>query len=355
MAGTLFDDLAKKPQRETAGSDAASRFDYQKNWAFCKLMRKHRDGESYLIAFEFHDDVLILTPSGQPSEAQFTQVKTSKSALPRKLTTLTSRPGGNASILGKMCANFDGICADHEVKIVLVSNNAFEFSDANVCAADLDEKFKKRLLTKLQSEVEDFTEEQLKKLHFHVSDVSLTAMQSFLEGEAVELFSTKFGEDHGLNVRTWIRLLQSEITRRNNFPSDKITDADQLVAEKCIDDQFVEATLTHVHGKARQGLDIATVLKVLGEANWAEFELLRLQKRISEASADFFDPLNFEVQEIAENMSQCASDWSNSPPGLAAFVEQSVDAVMQNSEIDAFYKRNDYLGALSCLIYYEKI
>ncbi len=355
MAGTLFEDLTKKPQRETAGADAASRFDYQKNWAFCQLMRKHLDGESYLIAFEFHDDVLFLSPAGGPTQAQFTQVKTSKSANPRKLTTLTSRPGGNASILGKMCDNFDGICAKHDVKIVLVSNNAFEFTDCDVCAADLDVKLRKRILTKLSAEVEGFTEQHLDKLHFHVSDVSLSAMRSFLEGEAIELFSTKFGEDHGLNVRTWIRLLQSEISRKNNYPSNQISDAAELMDKKCIDHKFVESTLIHVHGKARQGLDVTTVLHALAKANWNEIDIIRLQKRLAEASADFFDPLNLEVQNIAKTMASSVDDWSDAPPGLAAFVDQSVDVVMQSDEVGNFYKKADYLGALSCVVYYEKI
>ncbi|TAK09860.1 MAG: DUF4297 domain-containing protein, partial [Rhizorhabdus sp.] len=64
--GDLFADLTKKPQRETAGSDASTRFDYQKDWAFCEMMQRHRAEENYLIAFEFHDDVLFLSPAEQP-------------------------------------------------------------------------------------------------------------------------------------------------------------------------------------------------------------------------------------------------------------------------------------------------
>ncbi|OAO00738.1 hypothetical protein A8B75_17670 [Sphingomonadales bacterium EhC05] len=355
VAGTLLDEISKKPQREIAGSDAASRFDYQKDWAFCQLIRKHLEGENYLIAFEFHDDVLFLSPADQPTVAQFNQVKTSKSANPRKLSALTVRPKGNASILGKMCGNFDGICTDHDVRIVLVSNNAFEFADANVCAADLDEKFKKRLLTKLQSEVDGFAEEQLEKLHFHVSDISLVAMSSFLEGEAMELFSSKFGEDHGLNIRTWIRLLKSEIARKNNFPSDQISNSGELIDKKCVDHAFVESTLVLVKSKTRETLDVATILKVLGDAGWQDVELLRLQKKLSEVSADFYDPTNLEVANISEIMWSCVTDWSGAPPGLATFVDESTDVVMSSSHIESFYKQIDYLRALSVLAFYEKI
>lgn len=41
VSSDLLDDLVSKPQRETAGSDTASRFGYQKNWAFCEMLRRH--------------------------------------------------------------------------------------------------------------------------------------------------------------------------------------------------------------------------------------------------------------------------------------------------------------------------
>ena len=202
MTGDLFTSVAEKPQRETAGSNSASRFDYQKDWAFCRMIRKHIEGEDYLVAFEFHDDVVFLTPSTEPTDAEFCQVKTSKSQTPRKLSTLTARPKGNSSILAKMFSNFEGICASHEINVILVSNNAFEFSDHHVCARDLDQKFRTKIVTKLKEEISGFDETHLEKLHFKVTGVSLEAMNSYLNGEAMTLFSHKFGEDHGLNIST---------------------------------------------------------------------------------------------------------------------------------------------------------
>jgi hypothetical protein len=80
VAADLLEKLASKPQREIAGSDSASRFDYQKNWAFCEMLRRHMAGADYLVAFEFHDDVVFLTPSAAPESAEFYQVKTVRSA-----------------------------------------------------------------------------------------------------------------------------------------------------------------------------------------------------------------------------------------------------------------------------------
>ena len=203
MTASLLSELTSKPQREIAGSDSAARFDYQKDWAFCRMMRKHMGGEDYLVAFEYHDDVLFLTPSDAPTSADFFQVKTSSSSSPRRLSSITNRPKGKDSIIAKMFTNFDGICASHDVRVILVSNNAFEFADKESCAKDLDIKFRQKLCEKLKDEIPDFDEAGLEKLHFLVTGVSLEAMQSFLEGEALKLFCDKFGEEHWPAPMRW--------------------------------------------------------------------------------------------------------------------------------------------------------
>jgi hypothetical protein len=129
MQKNLLEELLEKPQRETAGADTSSRFDYQRNWAFCEMLRRHLAQADYLVAFEFHDDTVFLSPSVTPTDAEFFQVKTSKSAKARKLADLTARPKNSYSILGKMFLNFCGICSAHSVRVVLVSNVAFEFAD----------------------------------------------------------------------------------------------------------------------------------------------------------------------------------------------------------------------------------
>jgi hypothetical protein len=186
----LFDDLLTKPQRETAGSDISARFDYQKNWAFCQMLRRHMDGADYLVAFEFHDDVVFLEPNTSSGSAEFFQVKTSKSAKPRKLASLTSREGESNSILGKMFKNFTGIWSNHKIKVILVSNIAFEFADSDLSAADLEPKYRQKIIEKLKIELPDFLEDQVNNLHFMITGVSIDAMHSFLHGEATHRLSS---------------------------------------------------------------------------------------------------------------------------------------------------------------------
>ncbi len=353
--GSLFSDLTSKPQRETAGSDAATRFDYQKDWAFCQMMRKHIADESYLIAFEYHDDVLVLSPGDHPTSAEFFQVKTSSTSNSRKLSSITARPKGKSSIVGKMFSNFDGICSSHNVRVVLVSNNVFEFADNELCAKDLDEKLRKQLLSKLKDEIPGFDEKLIEKLHFLVTGVSLEAMQSFLEGEAMNLFCHKFGEDHGFNIRTWIRLIKGEIARRNNYPSDKIVTADELIEKKCIDQPFVEGTLDIIHAKSKPTLDVSIIANHLITAGWSSTDVLRLQKNIPEASKDFYNPLNGEAKGIASIMRASVNDQNGVTLELNVFLDKVVDQVMIDNSIGHIYKKTDYLRALGALVYYDEI
>lgn len=350
----LLADLAKKPQRETAGADSAARFDYQKDWAFCRMMRKHIEGESYVIAFEFHDDVLFLTPAVSPSSAEFAQVKTSAASKPRTLSSITTHPPGKASILGKMLSNFDGICASHDVRVTLVSNNAFEFADDIVCADDLDEKFRDRLLKKIKTEIPSFDEDRLKKLHFRVSGVSLDAMQSFLEGEALELFSNEFGEDHSLNIRTWVRLMKTEIARRNNFDSEQIHTVDDLLRKKCVDRALVSKTLAVMNAKSAPLPDIATISAHLTSCGWAFSDVMRMQKNIPGASNDFYNPLNGEVKVIASRMRDHISAEEGPPPALPLYLDVCVDEIM-SGDFASVYKNTDYLRALGVIVYYDAI
>ncbi|HEX4693359.1 dsDNA nuclease domain-containing protein [Sphingomonas sp.] len=353
--GDLFTDLTKKPQRETAGSDASSRFDYQKDWAFCEMMLRHRAQEDYLVAFEFHDDVLFLSPADQPTSAEFYQVKTSSGASPRTLSSLTSQPKGKASILGKMFSNFDGVCASHDIRVVIVSNNAFEFAGTAISADALDQKFRDRLLEKMQSEIPGFDASRLAKLHFRITGVSLDAMQSFLEGEAMELFCQKYGDDHGLNIRTWIRLIKGEIARRNNYPSDKISTPADLVDKKCIDFPFVEKTLDVMHARTKRPIDVTAVISEMSSKGWSSIDVMRFQKRIPEASIDFYNPVNQEVVSIVSLMRCEVNDLTGSPVELTDFMTDVVEKIMKDGSVGSIYKQTDYLRALGALVYYDEV
>jgi hypothetical protein len=351
IVADLLGDLLAKPQRETAGSDTSSRFDYQKNWAFCQMLRRHMDGADYLIAFEFHDDVLFLEPKPASGTAEFFQVKTSKSAKPRRLADLTSRGGKPNSILGKMFKNFTGIWSSHTVKVVLVSNVAFEFADSDLCATDLDPKYRDKIVEKLKAELPGFLEDQVNNLHFMITGVSIHAMQSILHGEAMGLFKSHFGEEHGRNVHSWVRLLQSEIARKNNYPSNKIVSVPELISKKCIARSFVEESLSIISARARPVLDMAIVGAELKSAGWSASDLIRLSKRIPDAIADYTDGTNLEAASMVKGLEELFVNTSVTE--LSKFISDAENKILPS--LGAPYRDRIYLAAMSLLVFHEKI
>lgn len=352
MAGDLLDALVAKPQRETAGSDTSLRFDYQKNWAFCEMLRRHMLGADYLVAFEFHDDVVFLTPSERPTDADFYQVKTAKSAAPKKLAAITARAKEANSILGKLFSNFTGIAASHKVRVILVSNVAFEFADRDVCAKDLAEKPRKKIIEKLKAELVDFSEDRIDDLHFLITGVSIDAMQSYLHGEAMELFKATFGEGHGFNVHSWVRLLQSEIARKNNYSSEKITQLRDLISHKCIGRNAVEQSLTLVKAQRHVAPDMAIVNAELKSKGWSNTDLIRLGKRMPDAASDCTDALNKEAADIMGRLEELY-DASSNNHDLGNFVSETEGKILASLTFP--YRDRIYLAAMSIMVFYEKI
>jgi Cap4 dsDNA endonuclease len=352
MQKNLLEELLEKPQRETAGSDTSSRFDYQKNWAFCEMLRRHMVNADYLVAFEFHDDTVFLSPSATPPSAEFFQVKTSKSTNARKVTDLTARAGKPNSILGKMFQNFTGICSSHVVQVILVSNVAFEFSDKNVSAKDLAPKYRDKIATQLKAEIATFSEGQVDNLHFMVTGVSIEAMQSFLHGEAMELFKTRFGEDHGFNVHSWIRLLQSEIARKNNYASDKVKTVDDLILKKCIGRNAIDASLALISAQRKTAPDMSIVNDELKSAGWSSQDLMRLSKKMPQAAADYTDSTNLEVAELVQSLEAL---FQNKAAGasLSTFIDVAEKTVLPG--LPTPYNDRLYLAALDVVVYHEKI
>lgn len=80
MKGTLLEDFTAKRPRESAGPRSSNRFDYQKNWAICKLLELHSADEDFLMVLDYHEDIVVFDQEISPTSAEFYQIKTSTSA-----------------------------------------------------------------------------------------------------------------------------------------------------------------------------------------------------------------------------------------------------------------------------------
>jgi len=109
ISPSLLDQIVQVAPREVSGSSSSNRSDYQQSWAFCLLLKLHRTGQDYLVFFDYHDDVVVLDSSSNPTAMDFYQVKTKKTGNWTATLLLKREKGANDkllnSIAGKMYAN----------------------------------------------------------------------------------------------------------------------------------------------------------------------------------------------------------------------------------------------------------
>lgn len=172
--------LVEHPQRETGGSIAQERFDYQALWGLALIFSNHESGEDYAIAFEFHDDVVMLDSATVPASVRFYQVKTKDKGhwtLPDLFRRPPLKKGQDQrppSFMAKLFSNHLAF-PDHTSSMGFVSNAPLEFAGANEniafkdCTGDTFTKF----LARLQAEHGTATQDQANLMHFVKADLSL--------------------------------------------------------------------------------------------------------------------------------------------------------------------------------------
>lgn len=75
MDDSLSSRLALREPRETSGSSSANAFDFQKDWAICKILELHTKEEDYLVLLDYHEDIIVLDSESDPINGDFFQVK----------------------------------------------------------------------------------------------------------------------------------------------------------------------------------------------------------------------------------------------------------------------------------------
>nr|WP_230383173.1 dsDNA nuclease domain-containing protein [Paracoccus shanxieyensis] len=349
--------MLKKPQRETAGADTSLRFDYQKNWAFCEMIKRHLEGADYLVAFEYHDDVVFLEPEENPQNVDFCQVKTKKSSshitLGFYLAREKSPEGRKPSILGKMYENFDGIGAGHEVRTILVSNVPFSFCGSNSCAADLKEREVNQIKEKMAEELSHFDEARLKNIHFITTGVSLDAMHSFLMGEVSELFKMELGEGHGVNMHAWTRLVQDEINRKNNVESENISSTSDLKKKKCVSRKLLTDTIQWAANNRTRAPEMSLINAELKDAGWTAIDLMKMGKKISNAVSDYTNPTNGDAELLKQRLELLFH--SEAPQTLPDFLSSAFSKVAEITDGLSLYSEKFYFLAFAVIVFNEEI
>lgn len=147
----LIDALLTTPLAEKSGATTAARIRYQQHWALSEILKRYLAGENCLFIFEYHDDVVILTPASSPNRIEFFQVKTKNGAnwsLTELLAQKKGVKGKSLSILGKLYSHLISF-GDHTKRLHFVTNAHFSFikdkEALETSAAALEERDGKKM------------------------------------------------------------------------------------------------------------------------------------------------------------------------------------------------------------------
>ena len=353
--GDLLGTLTKAKRRESAGSDTSARFDFQKNWALCEMLTRHTAGIEYLVAFEFHDDVVFFMPENDPCSVDFVQVKTSKSPKARTISSLTAVGTSGASILAKLATNKDLLKPPIAVRLILVSNTPFEFSSSEIAGNAITEPHRSKLIKGLTKEFPGTEEALLQKLHFLVATLPTDEMDAFVKGKAIELFEKRFGITFTQNAMSWLRLIQGEIRRRNNYPDDKIANVKDLLDNKCIGRSLIEKTLDDVEESHRAAPDLSAIRTELQSGGWNLAALIKFDKAVARAAADNSDPSNTECKRLSDSIKAFMDGTDLESIALPHLLEDLYLNLLTAKAIPAPYQDKYFICALGALIFYEKL
>ena len=172
---SFADRLIAEPQREKSGETGYERFDYQALWGLALIFAHHGSSDDYAIAFEFHDDIVLLDSEQSPSRARFYQVKTRDKGhwtltdLYRRKAKKDDAAGGKLpSFMGKLFSNY-AMFPDETEQLNFVSNIPCAFLPSASGACQLvtcDADTLKKFMGKLAQEHPGATHAAVSLMHY---------------------------------------------------------------------------------------------------------------------------------------------------------------------------------------------
>lgn len=290
---TLLDDLAAKPQRENAGSRTLDRYDFQTCWGISHLLSLHQSGAEYAIAFEFHDDIVVIDSATAATKIRFYQVKT-KSSGNWTLNKLMSRPtDGGLSIVGKLFDNKQRF-PQHTEALGFVSNQPLNFIDESkypCCFSEAEKSDFDRFVKKLQEEHAGEDASSAKLLNFHKTEFGISGYDLYLKGQILDFVTSECGGQLDGHYNGFYLSVIDQCRRKAKHLRD-ITSVEDLLKSKFVTRADVAEWIERLKERASKKPDWSAVLHDITDvvpakkraikAQWDKYSLETLQ--VSNAS-----------------------------------------------------------------------
>lgn len=322
---------------ERSGPAAFNRFSYQNSWALSHLLNLHESGEDYLIAFDFHDDVLVLDSAENPDIAKFYQIKTKRAGnwtVGQILKRNQSKSGTpKLSYLGKLyhhVLNFPG-----NVKaLFFVSNCRFKIDltegvDSrklkNIQFKSVVTSVKSDILEKLRSEHSiEINQDDIDLFCLEVTTLSLDDHCSHCLGR-VAAFLTKYLKKGNIPAEPFHKALVDEISRRAACEFD-FANWEDFCEKRAFHRVSFEMLLSRIEDQTnyeKVEFDLLLRLDAEGES-FAERE--RIRKALRECEIDLMDDTLLLVKDgkksICKQVNKLLASADDTPNKLSDLLDK---------------------------------
>jgi hypothetical protein len=245
--------LVLEPQREKSGETGYERYDYQALWGLALIFEHHGSQEDYAIAFEFHDDVVLLDNASSPTRARFYQVKTKDkghwtlSDLYRRNVRKGDPTGSKLpSHIGKLFSNYV-IFPDETEELNFVSNVPCKFLDASLSSCHFitcDAETSAQFISKLKQEHATATPTSASLIRYVRADLSLHDSSAHIKGKLADFVVEQIGSVE-YNPDTLYKTIVEDCRTRSKYTGG-VSSFSDLIKFKSITRSQVEGWLDQV-------------------------------------------------------------------------------------------------------------
>jgi hypothetical protein len=262
------DKLTNITPRESSGARTSNRFDYQKDWAICKLLELHDSVDDYLVIFEYHDDIAIVDSPIIPKKISFYQVKT-KGRGNWTIKNLIKKDKNGNTILGKMFLNIINF-QDHIESINFISNARYNVSlrndeDSTTKREILFNELDKNIINDIRLAIKE--EHKLENnpifediIYLRCAELNIDNHSDITQAKLMQFIESNFPGKSYI-VGPIYRTLFDEVKKKTNFELDCV-DFEDFIDKKAISrqifDEYIRSALSNLGEEFK---DIANSIK----------------------------------------------------------------------------------------------
>lgn len=331
----LRDSVIKNRPRESGGSTASNRFDFQKNWAICKILELHKNPSDYLLTLEHHDDIIIFDSSTEPKKISFFQVKTKDGhwTLNQIIKQQNSKSGNPTnSYLGRLYLHLEtfdesvqslNFVTNAVIKGKLKGNQKCEDTSGFSCD-QLEEKELQNLENGLKAETGSTTLKDFKELtFFKLGELDIHQHETITKGKLSEFIDEQF-PDAKYQIAPLYRSIFDEIKKKSDYEKE-VTDFDGLKKSKSLSRNDVDSYLNLI-SKQNDRSDLTKSIENRLNAESADFKFVKAFN----AKAKIYEIklMNYNDKVLKKTEKKIEEVLSNTSANLSADLVSSMESVV---------------------------